>query len=163
MRFWWKNGFRLKVRKMGFNVQPVSREWNIFRRMIRVGWERKRERKKRKKQINVRGIKWNLYFSRASETRGRSRMIHENSKNFISTPPLHPLQPCSYHAIEVILFIYDFMTHTFAQCFVKGQEVGDRSWLHLGVHFYVIFMLSFLRSSSPAKNGPHQQAVGKEK
>jgi hypothetical protein len=24
MRFWWKNGFRLKVRKMGFNVQPVS-------------------------------------------------------------------------------------------------------------------------------------------
>lgn len=54
MRFWWKNGFRLTVRKMGFNVQPVSsKEEKIYtfshtheRKKIKRRWKKANKRQK---------------------------------------------------------------------------------------------------------------------
>lgn len=132
MRFWWKNGFRLKVRKMGFNVQPVrSKKRKIYTFFAHPWTERRKKANKRQRdQIEFIFLAFFPFFSQWNKGKDKE------GKNLTSPLPQHRRQSsddfslgCSLTCSGSFTLIYDFMTHTFILC----------KFLHLS-SFYVIFM-----------------------
>jgi hypothetical protein len=124
-----KEWIRLKVRKIGFNVQPVS--GNKFSAHRTRCEERGKANKRHEGSTGI--------YSSSFVTRGAGcRMIHNRAQSssphgrFLLSPTLHPT--CKFHFIP--LLIYDFMTHTLVSFASRRRpELGI-----ISVYFYVIFM-----------------------